>query len=152
MAIDNEYVISTLNNLIETCKDGQQGFQAAAYGVDSSELKTLFHTYAQQRGQFAAELQAEVRRLGGRPEQVGSIAGSLHRGWLNIKSAVTGRDEATVIAECERGEDAAVRNYEDAIRGELPANIRPVIEEQAEQVRRAHDRIRDLKRAAAAGA
>jgi uncharacterized protein (TIGR02284 family) len=153
MAIDNEYVISTLNNLIETCKDGQQGFRTAADGVESSELKTLFHAYAQQRGQFAAELQAEVRRLGGDPEQVGSIGGALHHGWINIKSAVTGKDEAAVLSECERGEDAAVRNYEEALRGELPADIHPIIERQAKQVRDAHDQLRNLERGAgAAGA
>ncbi|MDT7780122.1 MAG: hypothetical protein QOC99_2634, partial [Acidobacteriota bacterium] len=28
----NEEVISTLNNLIETCRDGQNGFQTAADG------------------------------------------------------------------------------------------------------------------------
>ena len=64
---DNDKVISTLNNLIETCKDGQDGFRQAAEGVKHTELKTLFLTYAQQRAQFAGELQSEVHRLGGTP-------------------------------------------------------------------------------------
>ena len=114
MAIDNDYVIYTLNNLIETCKDGQEGFQTAADGLKNSELKMLFHTYARQRAQFAAELQAEVHRLGGDPERTGSVAASLHRGWINIKTAVTGKDEASVLTECERGEDSAVTNYREA--------------------------------------
>ena len=150
MAIDNDYVVSTLNNLIETCKDGQQGFQTAAEGVKTSELKTLFHTYAQERGRMAAELQSEVRRLGGDPEQTGSVAASLHRGWINIKSVVTGQDEATIITECERGEDAALACYEEALRGELPADIQPVVERQAGTIREAHDRIRNLESAAGA--
>jgi uncharacterized protein (TIGR02284 family) len=152
MATDNDNVISTLNNLIETCKDGQNGFQAAADGVKHSELKTLFHTYSQQRAQFAAELQAEVRRLGGDPEQTGSVAATLHRGWINIKSAVTGEDEAAVITECERGEDSAVKNYQDAINADLPADVRAVVERQYAQVKEAHDRIRALERATGAGA
>lgn len=152
MAIDNDNVISTLNNLIETCKDGQNGFQTAADGVKNSELKTLFHTYAQQRAQFAAELQAEVRRLGGDPEKTGSVAASLHRGWINIKSAVTGEDEAAVISECERGEDSAVSNYRDALQEELPSDIRNLIERQERQVKEAHDRVRDLERASGAKA
>lgn len=151
MATDNENAISTLNNLIETCKDGQNGFQAAADGVKNSDLKTLFHTYSQQRAEFAGELQAEVRRLGGDPEQTGSIAASLHRGWIDIKSAVTGEDENAVISECERGEDSAVRNYEDALRDEdLPADIRSIVERQFAQVKEAHDRIRALERATGA--
>ncbi|HEX8652338.1 MAG TPA: PA2169 family four-helix-bundle protein [Pyrinomonadaceae bacterium] len=152
MATDKDDVISTLNNLIETCKDGQNGFQAAADGVKNSELKTLFHTYSRQRAQFAGELQAEVRRLGGDPEQTGSVAATLHRGWINIKSAVTGEDEAAVISECERGEDSAVRNYQDAINGGLPADVGTIVERQYTQVKEAHDRIRALERASGAGA
>jgi uncharacterized protein (TIGR02284 family) len=110
-------------------------------------LSSLFHNYSQQRAQFAGELQSEVRHLGGDPEKTGSVAASLHRGWINIKSVVTGEDEASVIAECERGEDSAVSNYEDALKENLPANVRSVVERQFTQVKEAHDRIRSLKHA-----
>jgi uncharacterized protein (TIGR02284 family) len=150
MAVDNDDTISTLNNLIETCKDGQDGFRSAAGGVRSGELKTLFHAYAQQRAQFAAELQGEVRRLGGDPEETGSTAAALHRGWIDIKSAVTGEDEGAIISECERGEDSAVRNYEEALRGDLPSDVRSTVERQLRQVKEAHDRIRGLERASGA--
>ena len=149
---DNETVIGTLNNLIETCKDGQNGFQTAADGVKNSDLKTLFHTYAQQRAKFAGELQSEVLRLGGDPEQRGSVAASLHRGWIDIKAAVTGEDEGAVIAECERGEDSAVGNYKAALDENLPADIRSIVERQYTQVKEAHDRIRSLERASTTGA
>jgi hypothetical protein len=119
MAIDNDEVISTLNNLIETCKDGQNGFGTAAEGVKDSKLTTLFHTYSQQRAQFAAELQSEVRRLGGNPEETGSTAAVLHRGWINIKSA---------------------------LKNNLPADVRMIIESQFLQVKEAHDRIRSLEK------
>ncbi|MBA3714962.1 MAG: PA2169 family four-helix-bundle protein [Pyrinomonadaceae bacterium] len=148
----NDDVISTLNNLIETCKDGQTGFQTAAEGVNKSELKTLFYNYSQQRAQFAGELQNEVLRLGGDPEKTGSVAASLHRGWINIKSAVTGKDDAAVIAECERGEDSAVSNYKDALENKVPADVRSVIERQYAKVQEAHDRIRALDKAGSAGA
>ncbi|HVF56909.1 MAG TPA: PA2169 family four-helix-bundle protein [Pyrinomonadaceae bacterium] len=148
----NEDVISTLNNLIETCKDGQNGFQTAAEGITNGELKTLFHVYAQQRSQFAGELQDEVRRLGGDPENAGSVAATLHRGWINIKSTVTGQNEGSILSECERGEDAAVGNYRAALETDMPANIRSIVERQFTQVKDAHDRIRSLERASGAGA
>jgi len=148
----NDNVISTLNNLIETCKDGEQDFRTAADGVQRSDLRTLFLTYSQQRAQFAAELQSEVRHLGGDPEERGSVAASLHRGWINIKSAVTGEDEGAVISECERGEDSAVRNYQSALNEDLPANLRSTVERQYAQVKEAHDRIRALERADSAKA
>ena len=152
MATDNDNTISTLNNLIETCKDGENGFRTASDGVKNQELKTLFLTYSQQRAQFAAELQQEVRRLGGDPEQTGSVAASLHRGWINIKSAVTGEDEGAVISECERGEDSAVKNYQDALKENLPADLQTTIQRQYAQVKEAHDRIRALEKADSAGA
>jgi uncharacterized protein (TIGR02284 family) len=145
--MDNDNTISTLNNLIETCKDGENGFRTAADGVKNMELKTLFTTYSQQRAKFAAELQGEVSGLGGDPEKTGSVVASLHRGWINIKSAVTGEDEAVVIAECESGEDSAKANYEAAMKETLPANIKSTIERQYGQVKEAHDRIRDMKKA-----
>jgi uncharacterized protein (TIGR02284 family) len=149
---DNDNVISVLNNLIETCKDGQNGFQTAAEGITRSDVKSLFYQYSQQRAQFAGELQSEVLRLGGDPTQTGSVAATLHRGWINIKSAVTGEDEGAVISECERGEDAAVSNYKAALDEELPANIRATVERQYTQVKEAHDRIRTLERASGTGA
>ena len=148
----NEEVISTLNNLIETCRDGQNGFQTAAEGVQRSELKTLFHTYSQQRARFVGELQDEVRRLGGDPEDSGSVAASLHRGWIDIKAAVTGKDDGAILSECERGEDVAVSNYRSALDTDLPANVRTVVERQFGEVKEAHDRIRSLEKSSGAGA
>ena len=149
---DSDNVISVLNNLIETCKDGQNGFQTAAEGIKRSDIKSLFYQYSQQRAQFAGELQNEVGRLGGDPAQTGSVAATLHRGWINIKSAVTGEDENAVLAECERGEDSAVSNYKDALAdANLPADVRAIVERQYAQVQEAHDRIRNLERATETG-
>jgi uncharacterized protein (TIGR02284 family) len=151
MTTDNDKAISTLNNLIETCKDGENGFRTAAAGVKDGELKILFDTYSRQRAKFAAALQDEIRVLGGDPEKSGSTAAVLHRGWINIKSAVTGQDEGAVISECERGEDSAVRNYEDALKENLPADAKSTVQRQFAQVKEAHDRIRSLERASSAG-
>jgi uncharacterized protein (TIGR02284 family) len=147
MATDNDHLISTLNNLIETCKDGENGFRTAAAGVKNGELKTLFNLYSQQRAQFAAELQAEVRNLGGDPEDTGSVAATLHRGWINIKSTVTGEDEGAIISECERGEDSAVKNYKEALNESLPAGVQSIVERQYSQIKEAHDRIRAMEKA-----
>ena len=141
----NDDVISTLNNLIETCKDGQNGFQTAAEGVERSDLKSLFYELGQQRSQFAGELQTLVRELGGDPESTGSTAAAVHRGWINIKSLVTGRDETAILNEAERGEDVAKAAYEKATKEQLPSNVASVVSQQATQVKAAHDRVRDLR-------
>src|SRR5687768_15364744 len=134
----NEHVISVLNNLIETCKDGELGFKTAAEGLKSAEIKAQFLDYSRQRRDMVSELQSEVRRIGGDPEKSGSVSGSLHRGWLDIKSVITGKDDHAIVAEAERGEDVAKATYESALNEELPASVQTVVQQQAARVRQAH--------------
>ncbi|MDQ4122071.1 MAG: PA2169 family four-helix-bundle protein [Acidobacteriota bacterium] len=149
---NNDNVISTLNNLIQTCKDATDGFREAAQGINSDDLRDLFTRYSQQRAQFTTELQDEVRKLGGEPETSGSLAASLHRGWINIREALQGNDEAAVLNECERGEDVAVDAYQDALKQALPSDIMSIVERQYMQIREAHDRIKSLRNISTAAA
>ncbi len=146
MSTTTSSTASILNSLIETCKDGQQGFQNAAENVKTADYKSLFSELALQRQQFAAELQGLVAGLGKDAEDSGSIAAALHRGWIDLKAALTSGDEHAILAECERGEDSAVAEYRDALEhDELPANIRHVIQQQSMGVQASHDRVRDLR-------
>jgi uncharacterized protein (TIGR02284 family) len=140
-------VISTLNNLIETCRDGEQGFREAAQNLKDPGIKALFNEVSHERARFADELKSEVQRLGGNPEEGGSLAGAAHRGWMNVKGALTGRDDKQIISEAERGEDVAVATYRKALEESLPASVESVVSRQYEHVREAHDRVRDLERA-----
>jgi uncharacterized protein (TIGR02284 family) len=146
--IENDDVISTVNGLIETCKDGQEGFKQAAEGVERSDLKSLFYEFSQQRAQFVGELQELVRSLGGDPENSGSFSGAIHRGWINIKSAVTGKDDAAILNECERGEDTAKNTYKEALEEAFPANASAIIQQQYQAILSAHDRVKALRDAA----
>lgn len=144
--MQNDNQISVLNNLIETCKDGELGFRTAAEGLKSADIKAKFLDYSRQRAEMVRELQAEVRRLGGDPEKSGSVSGSLHRGWLDIKSVITGKDDHAIVAEAERGEDVAKSVYESALNETLlPASARTIVQQQAAKVRLAHDQVRDLR-------
>ncbi len=136
---------SWLNNLIETCKDGEQGFREAADGVQNTSLRGVLNEYARQRSQFASELQSHVQRLGGDPATSGSTGGALHRGWINLKSALTGKDDHAILAECERGEDSAVQNYQKVLAEDVPSDLRSVIEAQYRQILEAHNRVRSLR-------
>ena len=141
----NDDVVSLLNDLIETCRDGQQGFQEAADGVERSDLRTFFSSCSLERASFAGELQSLVRSLGAEPVEEGSTVGALHRGWIDLKAAITGKDDEAILNECERGEDSAKESYNDALQEQLPANVREVIERQAASIRDKHDRIKALR-------
>jgi uncharacterized protein (TIGR02284 family) len=139
-------ISSTLNTLIETCRDGEEGFRVAAGDVKNAELKTLFTEYSQQRARFIPELQSIVDGLGQDAEETSSVAGALHRGWINIKSVIAGGDEHAILSECERGEDHAVDAYQAALSDQsLPVQVREVVQRQYVAVQAAHDRVRDLR-------
>ncbi len=138
--------ISTINDLIETLKDGQEGFRQAAEAVEDPKLKSLFNEYSLQRARFAGELQSQAVALGeSKPEDSSSAAGAMHRAWINLKSAVTSGDDHAILAECERGEDSAVKEYKEALEDDLALPLREIVSCQYSEVKRAHDRIRNLR-------
>ena len=147
--IDNNEVVSTLNGLIETCRDGQQGFMEAAEHL-AGDIKALFYQYSQQRAAYVGDLQALVQTLGSEPENSGSFSGTLMRGWMNLKAAITGNDEAGILVEAERGEDVAVRTYENALEMKLPAHIHDTLQTQYAGIKEAHDKVKALRDAAKA--
>lgn len=138
-------VTTVLNGLIETCKDGQQGYQNAAENVTNERLRPILQSLSAQRGQFAAQLQTLVRSLGEDAETSGSMAGAVHRGWIDLKAAVSSHDEHAVLAECERGEDSAVAQFRDALAEELPVDIRAIVVAQSVAVKESHDEIKGLR-------
>lgn len=144
-SVSNDDAISTLNGLIEICRDGQNGFREAAESVESSDIKTFFHQNSQQRAQFVGELQSLVRELGGDPENSGSTLGAIHRGWIDLKAAIAGNDEKAVLNECERGEDAAKKAYKEALEMNLPSNVRQTVQSQYDSVMEAHNNVKALR-------
>jgi uncharacterized protein (TIGR02284 family) len=145
MATAEKQVTSVLNDLIETCKDGEQGFRTAADKAKDSSLKELFSEYAEQRAEYARELQSIVAELGDDPATTGHVSATLHRGWINLKEALSKNEDKALIDECEAGEDAAVKNYREALSKSLPEEIAEVVEDQFAGVQEAHSVIRDLK-------
>src|SRR5438874_13244817 len=135
-----------IDNLIETLKDGQEGFKQAAEAVKDPQLKSLFEEYSRQRARFVAELRSQAQPPSARDSDVsGSAAGALHRGWIDLKSAVTGGDDHAILAECERGEDSAVKEYTKALGGDLTPSLHELVSRQYTDIKAAHDRIRNLR-------
>src|SRR2546427_137923 len=143
--IDNDDVVDVLNDLLESCRDGEYGFRTSSENADSPDLKALFMRHSTECGVAARELEAEIRRLGGEPASGGTVAGALHRGWVSVKTALTSQDDKAVLEECERGEDSALAQYRKALKQPLPPAVRVVVERQAQGAQRNHDEVRDLR-------
>lgn len=138
-------VIAILNELIETSKDGENGFALAAKDSKEPSLTLLFSEGEQSCRAAVAELQDQVRLLGGSPEEEGTMKAAVHRGWISLKSAASARDSKAILEECERGEDYAKAKYADAVKRDLPQEVRTLVERQYQAVVANHDRVRDLR-------
>ena len=132
---------AVINHLIETCKDGERGFLYATDFVRDPLVRAIFTEAASQRQRFAEDLLPHAQRLGGANESNGTATAALHRGWMTIKDTLTGHDAKAILREAERGEEAALAAYKDALENMLPPATRDVIERQYEDVRQTHDRI-----------
>ena len=143
--LSNDDVVSTLNGLIQTCVDGEEGFRTAAEAITASDIKTFLYENSQERARFAGELETLVRELGGDPSHSGSFAGAIHRGWMDLKTAITGHDAHDILSECERGEDSAKKTSHEALDQTLPANVRSIVQRQFDSVVTAHDRVKEMR-------
>jgi uncharacterized protein (TIGR02284 family) len=148
--MNNNEVISILNGLVETCTRGEDVFRSAAEGIRNSEFRRLFNIFVQQRAQFISELHGEIHRLGGE-------AGALRKPFAAVpgktipfrpSAGAEVRDESSIIAACQREEEAAVNDYQEALKADLPLDVQYVVKRQYMDIKDAYDRIRILQRAA----
>ena len=138
-------VIDVLNDLVETCKDGEYGFRTSAEQARSRTLRANLLARSSECAAAADQLRAHVLQLGGRPESGGSATAALHRGWVAVKAKLSTYDDLAVLEECERGEDAALATYRDALEHELPPPLRNLIEHQYEGAKRNHVEVRNMR-------
>jgi len=135
---------TSLKDLQQTLADGAEGFTKAAETVSNPELKVLFEAFAAERREMADELAAFSSAD---PEdETPSVAGALHRGWINLKSVLTSGDDHAILAECERGEDHAVAVFQEAARetGEAQATIGSI----SMRILAVHNQVKELRDAA----
>ena len=138
--------ISTLNTLIKTLIDSINGFEDAAANTDNQRFQQLFREHASDRRQVVESLRGEVSRIGGDPADDASFMGQTHQRWLDLKAAVTGRDDQAIINEVERGEDYLKEKFETALNSDdLTGDSRAVVERAYQSVREGHDKMSQLK-------
>jgi uncharacterized protein (TIGR02284 family) len=133
-----------LNSLIETCKDGERGLLHAAELVTSPALKAFFTDTAHRRAQTAADLLPHAQRLGGTDTADGTAGATLHRKWMDVRSALSGDDDRAVTSEAERGDAITVQAFKSAVEGALPATVRELVERGYDEARASHLRFAEF--------
>ena len=138
--------ISTLNTLIATTIDSVNGYEDSAENIDNERLREIFRQRASERQEVVQKLREEVRRLGGEPEDGGSFLGKTHQRFEDLKAAVTGRDEKSIVNEVERGEDYLKEKWQAALQsGDLQGESHQVIEHCYQSIKAGHDQMSQLK-------
>ncbi len=136
---------SALNHLIETLKDGENGFAAAAKDCSDASLKNAFMQYSRERHEFSEKLQRLVEGQGKIAEEDGTLAAAVHRGWINLKSTLSTRDNLAVLEECEWGEEHAVKQFMEALDGHELGSATELVQQQFDQIKKTHDEIVKLR-------
>ena len=138
--------ISVLNGLIATTLDSMKGYEDAAKDAESTQYATMFAEFARDRATVATDLQNQVRNLGGDPELDSSMLAAAHRTFMDLKQAITGKDDKAIIQEVERGEDHIKAKFEDAMKdGDLTPATQTAITTAFASVREGHDKMSELK-------
>ena len=144
MSDDNDVA----KELVETLKDGERGFANAAEKLkdgDRPEWATTLQRLSEQRAGFRRDIVAMGHDYGEDVDESGSLAGTVHRGWIALKDALTGDDPTAVLKAAETGEDHAVSEYEKALQQDLSAGFREVVSRQHTAVVAARDEVKALQ-------
>jgi uncharacterized protein (TIGR02284 family) len=147
--MENDKIISVLNDLIRINHDRVEGYEKANDELKDTDadLRTLFSRYISESRQCASELTSEVSRLGGDPADGTTNSGKIYRVWMDLKAAITGKDRKTILENCEFGEDAAQKAYDMALNSdtELEPTLRDLIVRQKTQLKAGHDEVKRLR-------
>jgi uncharacterized protein (TIGR02284 family) len=130
---DND-TIHHLNHLASVNRDAEAALRTAAGNVKNSEIDSLFLGYAKQHAKFAAELETEIERLGGKAAESGTLGGAIERGWMDLKSALSGHSVAAMLSSCESGEQSAEVSYTNAVEAHPSGQTHTLIEKHRQQI------------------
>ena len=136
------------SKLAKTLENGRAGFEQAAERVERDgrgEIATKFREFAAQRAAMAAEIESLAAAYGDDVDARSTVPGTLHRGWMALKDALTGDDIEAVVRTAEQGEDHALEEYREALADDITAGFRATLERQMASVQAAHDYVRSLE-------
>ena len=143
--MSDEEVCDTLNDLLESCRDGEFGFRECAEHTKAQDIKTLLTRHSGECQEAGYELLSMIKQLGGEAEEGGTVSGAMHRGWVSVRGTLGGYTDLAMLDECERGEDVALSRYRKALKQNLPMAARTLVERQAQGAQRNHDQIKVLR-------
>lgn len=142
----NQTAIDALNDLIRINNDRIEGYEKAIKDSgDDKSNESLFNRMIDQSNSLRQQLMTEVMNIGGEAEKSETTnSGKIYRVWMDIKSAVAGKSELSVLELCEYGEDAAQKAYKEALAeaDKMTDSTRELIVRQKAELKESHDLVK----------
>lgn len=146
MEKQKEQIVNRLNQLLTRNYDAEAGYKDAAKNVEDPKLRAFFETAAQQRYDFGHKIKGEIRELGGTPYKGTSMTADIHRTWIDLKSNVAKRTRVAVLEECIRGEETAIRDYQDVLSSsEIKGEYASMLQNQLAEIKDKVEHINEFK-------
>lgn len=143
--MENDKVVSLLNDLLTKNYDAEKGYKEAAEKIEHTSLRSYFESQAKNRYDFGHQIKELIAKYGGEPHKGTSIAGDLHRAWISIRDAFTNGDKA-IYDECIRGEEAFSTEYGEMLTDEvLPQDVKDLVRTQKNSVDKALASLRTME-------
>jgi uncharacterized protein (TIGR02284 family) len=138
----NETIARALTDILNLNRTSVKGYQEAAEEVKNVELKSKLSQFSQQRAGFVSDLEGYAKQYGIEAKEDTTIesvatdaAAAVHRGWINIKAAITGQDDSAVLEAAETGEATALKAYETVLSSnDVPAGAKTVFQQQHDAI------------------
>ena len=146
MTMSADEIVQVLNDLLETCYDGMDGFRVVASTVSSPDIVSFCQSRAARINEAAADLYTAIRRLGGRPAEHGHPQATVHRGWIHLRAATIDTTNDGVLGEMETGEQISVNRYQHALSRSLPPALHDLVADQLRGVEENLEGVRQLRR------
>lgn len=140
--------LQMLQGLIRINIDSAEEFAEAAKHASDNGLSILFLDISAQHTKNAIELQEYVKWNGETPRAEGSVAATLHRIWLNIRSRLSGGDRRVLLSNIEKVENHVVQAYDDALTETTGSEVHDVLAVQFESIRPNYGKVASLRDAA----
>jgi len=142
----HDNTVSQLNQLLEKNYDAAKGYKNAIENIESKRMKSFFQERAAERSHFATELHNALHKINEEPKTKGSVTGTIHRTWMDIKTTWTSENEESILEECIRGEKSSVKDYKEALKGEtLHAEVLPIVKGQLSRIEKTLETVKKLE-------
>jgi uncharacterized protein (TIGR02284 family) len=134
-----------LNELIEITRDGQTFYTDALARVTNPHLKSVFRALIDVKAMMISTLSEHVRVRGIKPSALGTLAGTFHKLYADVRVSLSSRGDTTFVAHLEAAEDRLLSAFEQAAADTDDPELRRIITQYLPKVRLCHDEMRNLR-------